>query len=242
VENKDDYQFKFSELTLDYLPRVATIGETTPDATTIIDQTTRPWVDHLFEFQSRGLHALNNMPGYGANLTSTMGAACLSSTLDWPDEWRLALVRNIVQIGIDNYGLVEEGLYFPPNGGHMSGRLLPILYAGKALQHSGMLAVTSREYPIEHGFAENCQTYGDGLYGIRYCNRGDTSTNYASVNSPTWVGESLCARMIGVKSDWNHEPFFDYVESYSHTTDFGSAYNPYDYFHAEMWRHYNAMY
>ena len=182
------------------------------------------------------------MPGYGANVTSTVGTACLASTLDWPDEDRLAITANMVQIGIDNYGMIQVGQYYPANGGHHSGRLLPILYAGKALNHSEMLSVTSRSYPIEHGFAENCQTYGDGQYGIRYCSRGDASTNYVTVNSPTWVAQSLCARMIGVEENWNHQPFFDYVENWTQSSDFGDVYDPYNYFHNDMWLQYNSEY
>jgi len=240
--NKEAYDFTFSDLTLSHIPRVDSVGETTPSADTIIQQTIRPWVDHHFEYLGRGLHAIDNMPGYGGNLTSTIGTACLASTLDWPDEHRLALIANMVQIGIDNYGMIEVGQYYPANGGHHSGRLLPILYAGKALNHSGMLNVTSRTYPIEHGFAENCQTYGDGQYGIRYCSRGDASTNYVTVNSPTWVAESLCARMIDVKEDWNHQPFFDYVDNWTQSSDFGDVYDPYNYFHNDMWLKYNSAY
>ncbi|TCS41786.1 hypothetical protein [Reinekea marinisedimentorum] len=240
--DKEAYEFTFSDLSLSHIPRVDSVGETTPSADTIIEQTIRPWVDHHFEYLGRGLHAINNMPGYGGNLTSTIGTACLASALDWPDEYRLALIANMVQIGIDNYGMIEVGQYFPANGGHHSGRLLPILYAGKALNHSGMLNVTSRTYPIEHGFAENCQTYGDGLYGIRYCSRGDESSNYSSVNSPTWVAESLCARMIGVEENWDHQPFFDYVDNWTQSSNFGDVYDPYNYFHNEMWLQYNSDY
>ena len=242
VKNKENYRFSASLADFSHIPRVTPIGETIPEASTIIGQTVRPWVDHLFEFKSRGLHALNNMPGYGANVTSVMGAACLASTLNWPEQEHLQLAKNITQIGIDNFGLIEDGLYFPPNGGHMSGRLLPILYAGKALNHEGMLSVTSRPYPIEHGFAENCQTYGEGEYGVRYCNRGSTSTSYITVNSPTWVGQSLCARMIDVEDNWNHQPFFNYVRNYADSPEFGNTYGPYDSFHADMWLEYNSDY
>ena len=240
--DKEAYDFTFSDLSLSHIPKVDSVGETTPSADTIIEQTIRPWVDHHFEYLGRGLHAINNMPGYGANLTSTIGTACLASTLNWPDEYRLSLIANMVQIGIDNYGMIEVGQYYPANGGHHSGRLLPILYAGKALNHSGMLNVTSRTYPIEHGFAENCQTYGDGQYGIRYCSRGDESNKYATVNSPTWVAESLCARMIGVEKNWGHQPFFDYVENWTQSSNFGDVYDPYNYFHNDMWLQYSSKY
>ena len=105
-----------------------------------------------------------------------------------------------------------------------------------------MLNVTSRDYPIEHGFAENCQTYGEGEYGIRHCTRGDDDTKYNSVNSPTWVGESLCARMIGVESDWNHAPFFDYIDNYIKSNGLVERYGAYDAFSAAMWEAYNANY
>ncbi|MDA7746529.1 hypothetical protein N8878_04265 [Psychromonas sp.] len=239
--DKEAYNYTFSDLSLSHIPRLATVSET-PIADNIIAITSRPWVDHIFEYLSRGVHATENMPGYGGDLTSTVAGACLASTLDWPEEERSRLAANMVQIGIDNYGMVNVGHYFIANGGHNSGRLLPILYAGKALGNTDMLNVTSRDYPIEHGFAENCQTYGEGEYGIRHCTRGDDDTKYNSVNSPTWVGESLCARMIGVESNWNHAPFFNYVDNWVQSKGLGERYGAYDAFSAAMWEAYNSNY
>lgn len=235
AEKKPAYAFTFNDVDLSFLPYLAFTGETKPDPVALLLETARPWIDHLFEYPSRALHAVNNMPGYGANLTSTVAATCLGTSLDWDESYRQELAINLIQLGIDNYGLVEAGQYFPANGGHMSGRLLPILFAGKALNDDDMLHVTERDFPIEHGFAENCQTYGTGQYGIRYCSRGDTSTRYVSVNSPTWVGEATCARALELEQAWNHAPFFDYVESFTQSENFGDVYDLYDYFHAEMW-------
>ena len=237
--NKEAYNYTFSDLSLSHIPRLAEVNGT-PLADNIIEITSRPWVDHIFEYLSRGVHATENMPGYGGDLTSTVAGACLASTLDWPDEERSRLAANLVQIGIDNYGMINVGHYFIANGGHNSGRLLPILYAGKALGNADMLNVTNKDFPIEHGFAENCQTYGEGEYGIRHCTTGDDSTKYNSVNSPTWVGESLCARMIGVEDDWNHAPFFEYVENWVKTKGLAETYGAYDSFSSAMWKAYNA--
>lgn len=239
--DKAAYNYTFSDLSLSHIPKLTTVSEA-PVVDNIIAITSRPWVDHIFEYLSRGVHATENMPGYGGDLTSAAAGACLASTLDWPEEERSRLAANMVQIGIDNYGMINVGHYFIANGGHNSGRLLPILYAGKALGNTDMLNVTSRDYPIEHGFAENCQTYGEGEYGIRHCTRGDDSTRYNSVNSPTWVGESLCARMIGVENDWNHAPFFDYVDNYIKSNGLGERYGAYDAFSSAMWEAYNASY
>jgi hypothetical protein len=187
------------------------------------------------------MHATENMPGYGANITATVAAACLTTAIDRPIAERMPLVVNLVQLGIDNYGMILVGQYYPANGGHHSGRLLPILFAGQALDHAGMLGVVDRTFPISEGFAENCQTYGDGLYGIRYCSRGDTSTNYRTVNAPTWVGQSLCARMIGVREAWGHEEFFEFVSNWT-MTDLGDTYDPLDRFSAAMWTAHNARF
>jgi hypothetical protein len=238
----DDKSLRFTidDLDLSFLPSVAAAGDA-PSLASMVGRTERPWIDHLFEYNGRTMHAIENMPGYGANITATVGAACLTSTIDHPLEERMPLIVNLVQLGIDDYGLIEAGQYYPANGGHHSGRLLPILYAGRALDHEGMLEVSSRTFPIPEGFAENCQTYGDGSYGIRYCSRGDTSQSYMSVNAPTWVGESLCARMIGVEEAWGHPPFFAFVASWVPDHP-GDTYDGLDRFSAGMWAEYDASY
>ena len=43
-------------------------------------------------------------------------------------------------------------------------------------------------------------------------NNGWRAENYRSLNGPTWTGEALAARLMGAKTFWNHDAFFDYVD------------------------------
>jgi hypothetical protein len=48
------------------------------------------------------------------------------------------LLVNFLQVGIDHFGLTQNGMHWPPDGGHASGRKLPILFAGIVLNDSEM--------------------------------------------------------------------------------------------------------
>ena len=139
-----------------------------------------------------------------------------------------------MQLGIDYYGVTQsDNDLWRANGGHNSGRKMPILFAGVLLGHDGMKHVQA-------AFAEDEQTYyGEGYRGQKVLwtidrdpnrrhehlppdkwtgppfkgdNDGNKSEAYRKLNGPTWVGEALCARLIGAKAYWNHDAFFDYVD------------------------------
>ena len=139
-----------------------------------------------------------------------------------------------MQLGIDYYGVTQsDNDLWRANGGHNSGRKMPILFAGVLLEHEGMKHVKA-------SFAEDEQTYyGQGYRGqkalwtidrdpnrrhehlppekwagppFRGDNDGWKSESYRMLNGPTWVGQALACRLLRAQGDWNHDAFFDYVD------------------------------
>ena len=247
-------EFNFNDMDLSHIPTIAAVGTDIPTYEIFSNMMNRPWWDGTFEWVARASHPELNMPAYGANMTSTVSAACLATTLDFTPTQRATLAAHMIQVGIDNFGLINAGHYWPANGGHASGRIAPILFAGKAFNRQDMLDVGLIDNPISSIFGENCQSFfntdiGAYDYSIRWCTReivtGVVNAKYQSVNLPTWVGQTMCARMIGVASDWNHDSLFGVVDRYSKdemALPFGSKYGPYDIWAYEMWLQYSSQY
>jgi hypothetical protein len=174
------------------------------------------------------------MPDYGREITNITSNVSLMLMLDDPEGKYEALLLKFVQLGIDYYGTtLSSNSLWGADGGHNSGRKMPILFAGMLLGHDGMKNV-------EASFAEDQQTYyGQGFRGQKALwritggedrkhehlppekwhgppfkgdNDGWKSEGYRSLNGPTWGGQALAARLLGAKKSWNHDAFFDYVD------------------------------
>jgi hypothetical protein len=156
--------------------------------------------------------------------------------LDTPERNELAL--SLIQLGIDNYGVIKAGGNFAPNGGHHSGRKWPVVFAARLLNDCEMLRVGA-DFDADT-FGEDGHTYygtnstalfgwecggGHGTYfqngcsgsGAKDCRdpagQADACPDYRNCcTSSVWVGQMLAALMTGSKSIWNHNPFFDYVD------------------------------
>lgn len=228
----------------DLLPHLKPVGEL-PDLKLHERYLQRIWLDHLFEWPGRLMHPLENMPDYGREITNIVSVVSLMLLLDDPDGERETLLLRFVQLGIDLYGITRsDDDLWRANGGHHSGRKMPILFAGVLLGHEGMKHVRA-------SFAEDEQTYyGEGyrrqkaLWTIsreqyrkhehlppdkwdgppfRGANNGWKSEAYRRLNGPTWVGQALAARLIGARDCWNHDAFFDYVDRWVHEESYGTV-------------------
>jgi len=225
--------FRASQLRRDLLPRVKPVGKL-PDVALYERYLQRIWLDHFPGWRNRAMHPWENMPDYGREITNIVSTLSLMLTVDDPEKKHETLLLKFVQLGIDYYGtaLSHPGLW-SGDGGHNSGRKMPILFAGVLLDHEGMKHVKA-------AFAEDQQTYhGDGWRGqkalwkisagdgrkhehlppekwdgppFKGANNGWKSEGYRGLNGPTWVGEALAARLLGARGHWNHDAFFDYVD------------------------------
>ncbi len=224
----------------DILPNLQAPGSA-PDTAVLAERFSRPRIDHLSSWTIQNSCAEQNWdngPGrhacYGREYVDVVSHAALAVMLDTPSRDELA--RRLVQLGIDNHGVVRAGGDWSPNGGHHSGRKWPIVFAARMLDDCELLAVgqlpprtfgeDGQTYYGENNtalFGQSCgsnQTYfQDGCSGggSKDCRDPaglvDGCSDYRDCcTSRYWIGEALAARLIGAVEIWNHDPFFDYVE------------------------------
>jgi hypothetical protein len=171
----------FHESNLDYskLQALATVA-TAPLLADVESHFEKPWLDHLANFTSRYMHPYDNMQCYGREITKIVGQGALMLNLDLRggdegknnNELKRKLLIGYVQVGIDLYGIVQNGgnRQWVANGGHQMGRKLPILFAGAMLHDADMLAIGEKS--------------GDYLYSVKpgggYYGRGDRPPDYIS--------------------------------------------------------------
>jgi hypothetical protein len=198
----------------------------------------RPWIDLIMDQFGA---PIENMPVYGAQFARAIGIASLLLCMDFTREEKEPLLINLVQVGIDLWGIAGQGsqpLSWSALGGHANGRKWPIIFAGMLLGDSEMQK-PNKTYPYLN-FSEDTQTiFGDSWTGAKvvwaghmgknghpkYPDRGayehllpekwegDTGENYRRCcTSNTWVGEALAARILHAEKFWDHDAFFAYVD------------------------------
>ncbi|HYW78180.1 MAG TPA: hypothetical protein VE890_01340 [Thermoguttaceae bacterium] len=226
--------FTASQLRRDILPKLKSPGAL-PDIRGYERDLQRIWLDHMRQWSNRKMHPLENMPDYGREITNIVSDVAVLLLLEDPNRERETLLLRYAQKGIDYYGVTQSDAdLWIANGGHNSGRKWPILFAGLMFGHRGMMNV-------EATFQEDQQTYyGKGFLGQKalwsiapdnvnkrheevdpknwatfgddHGNNGLKAEGYRKLNGPTWVGQALAARLTGMTTNWNHPPFFDYVD------------------------------
>lgn len=161
------------------LPPVAN----TPTLATVERFFQRPWIDHSPGFASGAIHPEDNMPAYGRDMASEIGIASLMLHLNFNDSEKETLLIRFVQLGIDLYGIVQNGgnRNWGGDGGHASGRKWPILFAGIMLGDAQMQSIGDRsgEYLYQNG-------YGPGNRPADYISFGEDEQVFrVSVNDVT---------------------------------------------------------
>ena len=149
------------------------------------------------------------------------------------------LLIRLVQLGIDLYGAQQSGIHWLDGGSLCNGRKLPILFSGLMLNNSSMLAigsdtdnftedrqtwyvlqsdvgrwVTQEGHPRETYLQEDVNMPEWGEQHTRQPERDDRSWNadYRPTMSKSLPGYILAARIMGLKSYWNHDALFDYTD------------------------------
>ena len=144
-------------VTLSKVPSLSPTGTGLSNISRQITVTSGPWTDLFYGYQSQYLRASDNYPegAYNRYVAATFGAAILSATVDLSNDTdRLTLVRQLVQIGIDYFGILKSGGKWPADGGHQHGYKLPILFAGLMLNDNEMLNI-GKEYAGTDTFADD---------------------------------------------------------------------------------------
>jgi hypothetical protein len=176
-------------------------------------------MDHFNGWTTQYNFAADNNRGYGRDMSDQISEIAVALMQDIPEVDQLATL--MIQRGIDIYQGVLNGAKYPGDGGHGSSRKWPVLFAGKLLNHKGMLNVGYDYLAGSNVFQEDCQTYyttdGQPWWGVRHCSSperdGEALDSYRiCCTAKTWVGQMLTAMMLGLRDNWNHEAYFDYVD------------------------------
>jgi hypothetical protein len=264
-----DKTIKFNEKQLNYtiLQRLKGTPRT-PSFSSVERMFERVWLDHDPNWPGRYQHAKNNMKAYGRDLSAQIGIGALALHLDLAPSRKRTLLVRYVQLGIDLFGVVQDGgtRNWTNDGGHSSGRKWPILFAGIALNDSGMQGIGT----MNAAFGEDWQTFfvaktgssinnGFGGYranhigmpewGIRHRTdpkRDNVSwqANYRQCcTANSWLGYVLAARLMKAETLWNHKPLFAYLDRYITTGQQRkdpSWFLAWDTWSLEMWNRYRG--
>ena len=229
-------QFTVDDLRTELLPRLEPVPGA-PRPSSLASEFEQVWLDHVPRWQGRKIHPANSMPDYGRDMASLLGRGSLALLLDHPPAEKQQLLINYVQIGIDFYGIVEDGGQnnWWPDGGHAQGRKWPILFAGTMLDDPDMARIGDRDDVM---FGEDAQTFyvtqddvdrgvgyttddlGMAEWGLRHAtdpSRDDPSwqADYRTCcTANSWGGHVLSARIMGLQDAWNHDPLFNYTDRY----------------------------
>jgi len=155
----------------------------------------RPWVDHQTGWSGQFIMPEENMKHYGRDISTQVSQGALLLHLAFTNAQKEKLLTGMVQVGIDLYGLVQNGLRWPPDGGHGSGRKWPILFAGIMLDDTQMKGIGQRSgdhlYDDGHGpgnppsdyvyFGEDAQTF--------YITQEDVDRERAESKTPYQEGD-----------------------------------------------------
>lgn len=241
-----------------------------PDAADLLRQAERPRIDHLSSWEIQSSCAEDNWyngpgeyPCYGREYSTFVSQAAQFLMLDTPQ--RDALAISMIQLGIDNFGVIKAGGTWQPNGGHSSGRKWPIVFAARLLNDCDMQAGFVGDDSAS--FGEDGQTYygvnstalfgwdcggGQGSFFENGCTGAgaedcrdpsgmvDGCSDYRNCcTSAYWVGQMLAALMIDAKAIWHHDAYFDYVDRWM-TGAVGGGGDAATPFIAAMWSQYRA--
>ncbi len=197
----------------------------------------RPWLDHMASWLHLHLGPSQNQVNYGREFSRVTGMAALMLNTEAPLEQKRKLIIGLTQLGIDLRGVIAAGRQYPVDGGHYSGRKLPILFAGAMLGDEEMLNPTALS-----SFAEDYQTYyGSGWAGQKalfqivvhtgpkppyehkspdtWDKNDKRSESYRTTNSVGWAATALAVRLMGLVKEWNHDAFFDYCDRWMSPVD-----------------------
>lgn len=116
----------------------------------------RVWLEQCTEWTARDIHPQNNMPSYGRDIAKKLISGLLYLQLDFSDSEKKQLLINMVQYGLDIYGVALDGGEWYNNGGHNQGRKMPMMVAGWVLHNDNILAWADKE---QHNIFQDDQQY-----------------------------------------------------------------------------------
>ena len=228
--------FSAARLKWNLLAKLPSVGA--PPAWAVVERWfDRPWLDHIESWVFQYTGPQENQPNYGREFGRATSIASLMLMLDVPEKTKRPLALSLVQMGIDNYGLIRAGRHWYADGGHWIGRKWPVVFASLMLDDQRLTAALT-----EGLFSEDQQTYfgtgfrGDkalwqaaGLGGPRppyeekdpaTWSDGDRQCNNYRLNNGSSVpGLALSTLLMKGKATWNHDAFFAYGDRWMASAD-----------------------
>ena len=128
--------FSADQLQTSLLPTKSSPSASVPTLAQIERNFKRPWLDFQGEWTGAFIHPTENMPEYGSELANATNSGALRLMLNEPANAKRAALINYVQYGIDMYGNLALNPMYGANGGHMHGRILPLVFAATLLNSS----------------------------------------------------------------------------------------------------------
>jgi hypothetical protein len=230
--------FQAKDIKWNLLPKLALPAAEVPSWMEFERYFQRPWLDHLLSWEQQELVPNENGPNYGREHARLVSMASLMVMLDVPKAKKEKLTIELIQRGIDLYGIAMVGGSWNEGGGHSSGRKWPILFASIMLNNPKISGL-----PATAVFHEDTQTYyGKGWFGqevlwqmITHHGKREpyeekppeqwqkwdsTSESYRlCCNATAWVGTALAARYMKAVKRWGHDAYFDYIERWMREDD-----------------------
>jgi hypothetical protein len=229
--------FCLSQIDWTLLPKLSAAGEV-PSWEEFERYFQRPWIDHVMSWSQQELVPNENNPWYGREHSRLVSITSLMVSLDVPMQLKQKLTIELIQRGIDIYGVAMAGGYWNEGGGHSSGRKWPLVFASIMLRDPKLLILPETAF-----FQEDTQTYyGKGWFGqkvlwqmiqhhgqrLTYEERppetwdkwDKLSESYRTCcTAVSWVGTALVAREMKAIKTWNHDAYFDYVDRWMREDD-----------------------
>ncbi len=233
--------YSLKDLRTDLLPSLATV-DAAPSLLDVEDNFKRLQLDYASSWTGRYLHPAQNMAQYGASISIDTNLGALRLMLDDDLNDKMPALIAYVQAGIDWYHQLDAGANWSPNGGHMVGRKIPMLFAAILLDDDNMKQALINS--DANTFHEDGQTYygqnGIALFGqegdeSQYWRRINDSVGSRTIRDPygyvdgggseiggayqvcctaqPFKGSAIAALLLPQgKSIWNHNAFFDYID------------------------------
>jgi hypothetical protein len=152
---------QFHDTLINKLPNVAlppVALDYAPETQKVLSQIEKPWIELMGCWANEMFCAPENMPCYGRDIANVIGnAACQVVCSIDPSDKKLMVIR-LLQIGIDNYGIIKNDPRGPnawhADGGHSCGRAFPILFAGYMLNDTAMFNIMAKsgQYAYQNGY------------------------------------------------------------------------------------------
>jgi len=167
--NDKTVRYNIAQLRRDKLLRLKPAG-TPPEMAVVERHFEQPWIDYVGWDPGDDIHPLDSMPNYSRDFGQQVSEASLVLLLDMDEAQKETLLIRMVQLGIDDYGVVVDGGSgfdnWKPGGGESNGRKWPIVFAGLMLGDDAMMKA---QYPSgEDGntYYGKCWTGADVCWGM----------------------------------------------------------------------------